>query len=131
MRHAVAVLMVALLAGCGYWSVQERETSFEKTSRAYARTLEWSNFEGLAAFVKVPEGGAPFDPGVYQDYKVTSYKPKAGLGSAASGAVQRTAQISYLWLPRMSERSTTVQEVWEYAEKDKRWLLKSGLPRFR
>jgi len=131
MRHGLIAVMVALLAGCAYWGKQERQVSFEKSSRAYEKAMEWSNFEALPAHVRLPEGSAPFDPSAYKDFKVTSYKTKGGTGSAESGVVQRTANISYLWLPRMSERSLSVLETWEYSEKDKRWFLKSGLPPFR
>lgn len=128
MRHGLLIAVYALLAGCAYWSSQERQTSFDNVSRAYARAMEWSNFEGLAVFVRVPEGGAPFNPGVFKDFKITSYKPKAGVGSTEGAIVQRLVQISYVRLPRMSERNITVQEVWEYSEKDKRWFLTHGLP---
>jgi len=131
MRHGFLIAVFALLAGCAYWSGQERQTLFDNTSRAYARAMEWSNFEGLVPFVRIPEGGTPFDPGAYKDFKITSYKPKGGTGSTEGATVQRAVQISYIWLPRMSEHRITVQEVWEYSESDKRWFLKSGLPQFR
>jgi hypothetical protein len=131
MRHGLLVAGYALLVGCAYWSGQERETLFDNTSRAYTRAMEWSNFEALGAFVRVPDGGVPFDPSVYKDFKITAYKPKGAVGNATSGSVQRVVQISYVWLPRMSERSIAVQEMWEYSEKDKRWFLTSGLPPLR
>lgn len=131
MRHGLLIAVYALLAGCAYWTGQERQTSFDNISRAYASAMEWSNFEGLAAFVRAPEGGTPFNPGAFKDFKITSYKPKAAVGGNENAMVQRLVQISYVQLPRMSERSITVQEVWEYSEKDKRWFLTHGLPELR
>lgn len=131
MRHGLIIAALAILAGCAYWSNQERQGAFERTSRAYEKAMEWSNFEALQGFVRLPEGDAPFNPSVYKDFKVTAYKSKGGAGSVESGVVQRIVHISYVWLPRMSERSTTVTEVWEYSEKEKRWYLKGGLPQFQ
>jgi len=127
----IASLLVVLLAGCAYWGNQERQSSFDKTSRAYEKAMEWSNYDALHGLVRMPEGSKPFDPSVYKNFKVTAYKARGGAGSIESGIVTRTAHISYVWLPRMSERSLTVQEVWEYSEKEKRWYLKNGLPEFR
>jgi len=131
MRVWIVALLLATLTGCATIEKDARENEFDKITRAYAKTLEWSNFESLAVFARAPEGGALPAATTYQDIKVTSYQPGRGAGSADGLTVRRMARISYVLLSRMSERTITVQEEWVYSEPLKRWYLNSGLPEFR
>jgi len=131
MRKTVILVLAISMGGCSFWGGQERQKSFEAVSRGYEKAMEWSNFEAMASFIRPPEGAKPFDPSAYRDYKITGYKTRAGAGSVKAGAVVRQATIQYVWLPRMSEKTTTVKEVWEYSEKDSRWFLTAGIPEFR
>jgi len=119
-----------MLAGCATIEEDARKNDFEKITRAYAKTLEWSQYENLPSFVQVQEGETPPDPAAYQAFKVTGYQPGRGDGAADGMSVRRTAKISYIVLSRMSERSVVVHEEWVYSEPRKRWFLKTGLPVF-
>jgi hypothetical protein len=131
MRVWIVALLLATLTGCATWQEDARKNDYDKVTRAYAKTLEWSDFESLASFVEVKEGVAPPAASSYKDIKVTSYQPGRANGSADGKIVRRSAKISYLLLERMSERTLSVQEEWVYSEPLKRWFLQSGLPVFR
>lgn len=131
MRFWIVALLLATLTGCATWQEDARKNDFDKVTRAYAKTLEWSDFENLAGFIEVKEGVPPPAPTVYKDIKVTAYQPGRANGSADGKIVRRSAKISYLLLERMSERTLSLQEEWVYSEPLKRWFLQSGLPVFR
>lgn len=130
MRAWIIGLVVALLAGCASLAGKSRETGFNETALLYAKTIEWSQFDNLGAFVKfTPDNPRP-DPKRYQGIKVTDYQPGPGQGLADYKTVVRRAQIHYIESSRMSAQVLTVEEVWTYSEEDGRWLLSSGWPKF-
>lgn len=131
MRFWIVAMLLAALAGCATWEADARKLDYDKVTRAYAKTLEWSQYENLPSFVQVQEGETTPNPAAYQDFKVTSYQPGRADGTPDGMMVRRSAKISYVLLSRMSERTITVQEEWVYSEERKRWYLKSGVPVFR
>jgi hypothetical protein len=118
---------MAVVAGCASWEESARQDAFDRTVRAYAQALQWSDFAKLGVFVK-PSAGAALDPDAYREFKITSYQPAAPSVAADGRTVRRSAAISYVRLSQMSEQGTTVQEEWVYAEDAKRWYLQSGWP---
>jgi hypothetical protein len=127
MRQLFAGLLIAAaVTGCALWQQDVRRIQFDNTTRAYARHLEWSDFEKLVLFAAGPGQPAP-DPALYRDIKITSYQPADAVADADGRTVRRPAQIRYVLLSRMSERSVTVEEEWAYFEDAQRWYLKSGL----
>lgn len=128
MRRLLAVQMMAMvLAGCALWQGDVRRIQFDNTTRAYARHLEWSDFEKVVQFAVGPGQSAPADPALYRDIKITAYEPARAVADADGKTVRRPAQVRYVQLSRMSERSVTVEEEWVYLEETGRWYLKSGL----
>lgn len=129
MRRLVAVLMMMVVAaaGCALWQEDARRIQFDNTTRTYARNLEWSDFEKVVLFAVGPGQSTPPDPALYRDVKITGYEPARAVVAADGKTVRRPAQIRYVLLSRMSERSVTVEEEWVYLEESGRWYLKSGL----
>ena len=126
-RRVAGLLIVVSLAGCAIWQEDARRIQFDNTARAYARHLEWSDFEKVVLFAVGPGQAAPPDASLYRDIKITAYEPAGGVVEADGNTVRRPAQIRYVLLTRMAERSVTVEEQWVYLEDTRRWYLKSGL----
>ena len=128
MRRLVAGLLITVsVAGCALWQEDARRIQFDNTTRAYARNLEWSDFEKVVLFAVGPAQPTPPDPALYRDIKITAYEPAGAVAGADGKTITRPAQIRYVQLSRMSERSVTVEEEWVYLEDAQRWYLKSGL----
>ena len=128
MRRLLAVqLMAMVLTGCAIWQEDARRIQFDNTARAYARNLEWSNFDKVVLFAVGPGQSTSPDPALYRDIKITSYEPAGAVAGADGKTITRPAQIRYVQLSRMSERSVTVEEEWVYLEETGRWYLRSGL----
>ncbi len=128
MRRLVAgLLMTMVVAGCTLWQEDARRMQFDNTTRAYARSLEWSDFEKVVLFAVGPGQPMPPDPALYRDIKITAYEPAGAVAGADRKTITRPAQIRYVQMSRMSERSVTVEEEWVYLEDTQRWYLKSGL----
>lgn len=128
MRRLVAgLLMTMAVAGCALWQEDARRIQFDNATRAYARNLEWSNFETMVLFTVGPGQPTPPDPALYRDIKITAYEPADAVAGADGKTVTRSARIRYVQLSRMSERSVTVEEEWVYLEEAGRWYLRNGL----
>lgn len=128
MRRLVAGLLITVsVAGCALWQEDARRIQFDNTTRAYARHLEWSDFEKVVLFAIGPGQLTPPDPGLYRDIKITGYEPAGAVVGADGKTITRLVQIRYVQLSRMSERSVTVEEEWVYLEEAGRWYLRSGL----
>lgn len=127
MRLLIAGLLMVVIAGCALWQEDSRRIKFDNTARAYARSLEWSDFEKVVLFAVGPGQLTPPDPTLYRDVKITAYEPAGAVAGADGKTITRPAKIRYVQLSRMSERNVTVEEEWVYLEEAGRWYLRSGL----
>lgn len=126
----IALLLFVVLTGCSAWTEKSRDVKLDDFMRAYTRAMEWSDFPRAMHFRKLNADQPPPDLQQYRDIKISDYRPSQAMRGPDGKIVVRMAQVRYILLSRMSERSTTVQETWEYSEKDDRWYLTSELPVF-
>lgn len=131
MRSWVVLVVVAGLVGCVSLEESARQEAYDRTTRAYARVMQWSDFAGIAMFLPTPPDGSAFNPEPYREFKITGYQPAGPQVSADGRTVRRSAVISYVRISRMSEHSIQVQEEWKYSDSQKRWYLQGGLPVFK
>lgn len=128
MRVWMMLTLVATLWGCTSFGESARQESFDATTQAYARAMQWSDFSSLPMFLPPAPSGVSFNPDSYRDFKITSYQPSRHQVSADGQSVRRTAAIGYVRLSQMAEQTITAQEEWIYSEDRKRWFLQSGWP---
>jgi hypothetical protein len=130
MQRLILTVAVAVLAGCGMGQMF-RADRFEDVARVYASAISWSDFAKAHALVTDERTATPFDESGYQNIKVTAYEPGNAAPAGEATTLKRRAQLRYVEITRMSERSLTTQEEWRYVEAEKRWYLDSGFPQFK
>ncbi len=125
----LAVLAVALLAGCGgSSSIRDREETLD----AWETRVRWSAFETLIDFIH-PEWLAEnevttLDLERLNQFRVSEYRVRAIMVHPDGDSVERRAQIRMINIHNQRERMIEHQEVWRYDQSMKRWFLHSGLP---
>ncbi|MDH4134169.1 MAG: hypothetical protein OEV31_05220, partial [Gammaproteobacteria bacterium] len=110
MRMGMVLAVLLALTGCASIEKDNRMNLFGIVSRAYERALDWSDYESAYAVTKEVEGAPKVDLEALKAFKITSYKAAVVRVSEDGSNVTRRANISYVWLSRMSERSLSVQE---------------------
>jgi hypothetical protein len=128
--HRLFLLLLVFLTSCSTWSEKSRAIKLEDLMNGYTRTMESSDFSRALLYRKYTAENPPPDLGHYSNIKIWEYRPVQMAPSTDGTTVLRIAQIRYILLSRMAERSLTTQEVWKYSEEDGRWYLTSDLPSF-
>jgi len=123
--------LMLLVAGCAGFAAQQRLSEFDTLSRAYARSLRWSDFEAAYALTHPPAAANTPDFRRLKNVRVTLYEAASQPPDAAGTEIERVAQIKYVWLNAMIERELTQRERWVYSESERRWYLAAGFPEFR
>ena len=126
----VVILSLALVASCSSFTEKSRAVKLDDFMRAYTRAMEWSDFQRAMLFRKLNPDQPPPDLKPYRDIKISDYRPSQPVPGPNDKTVIRMVQVRYILLSRMSEHSTTLQETWEFSEKDDRWYLTGDLPVF-
>ena len=131
LKFAVA-LACLLTIGCAGMKEKTREAIFEKTSREYRLAIRWGDYERAAAFVKPGKDQVPPDVKGLKDVRVTDYEEKQVKMEASDRLrIKNTVEIRYYRESNPVERSLSETQVWEYEPNIEKWVLTSGLPKFR
>jgi hypothetical protein len=131
MRHRFLLLGMIVLAGCAALESKSRLEQFDNLTRGYAKALTWSNFDVAYTATKAAQGTPLPDAAALKDIKITSYEPAAPLVEPNGKTIKRVARIRYVHTSRMTERSLTMEEEWQYSDEAGRWFLQSGFPQFK
>jgi hypothetical protein len=120
------LLLALMLSGCG----SVRTEQLQNVMREYDRAMRWSDFQTAYALTNQPAASAP-DFQRLQSIRITGYDERgSGAANPEGTKLIRAVQIGYVNVNRMSDRSIMDQQVWEFAESDKRWKLVSPFPSF-
>jgi hypothetical protein len=128
--RALTVAAALLLGGCAGMGAQMRMDKLDTMLRAYDRAVRWSEFETAYALA-TPAGTKAPDFTRFQGIRPTSYDQLGSLqANADSTQIVRMVEIRYIHTATMVERRLADRQVWEYAEKEGRWYLRSEFPGF-
>ena len=131
LRFAV-VLSCLLAIGCAGLQEKTREAKFEDTARQYRLALRWGYYEKAASFVKTGADKTPPDVKRLEDVRVTGYKEKGVKMEVGDRLViKNRVEIHYYRDANPVERSLSEIQIWEYDPEIEKWVLTSGLPKFR
>ena len=125
----LVLLAVLVLAGCAATAQRNRVDLFDRTARAYEKSVTWSDFEGAAEIAGVPVPDNKFLQKLRQ-VKVISYEQRAADISPDGTQARRSVQIEYTVEGSMRLRTLLDRQAWRYDEPQDRWLLLTGLPKF-
>ncbi len=134
MRHRLHFFLLVglfVLAGCAAMESKSRMEQLDNLLRGYAKALTWSDFEMAYTATKAAQEAPLPDAAALKDIKITAYEPATPLVEQDGKSIKRVARIRYVHTARMSERSLTTNEEWQYSDEAKRWFLLSGFPQFR
>jgi hypothetical protein len=131
LRFAV-VLSCLLTVGCAGLQEKTREAKFEDTARQYRLALRWGYYEKAASFVKTGAEKTLPDVKGLKDVRVTGYDEK-GIKMAVGDplTIKNSVEIHYYRDANPVERSLSEIQTWKYDPEIEKWVLTSGLPKFR
>ena len=128
---AGAVLGLFLLAGCASVQQYSRMDAFDKASRAYEKSITWSNFDNAATFLPPSNEAAPgVDLESYKQIRVTSYRIKQFQAAPDASEVRQEIEIGYYRIDDMRLKTIRDRQHWTYDTDQGRWMIRSGLPGF-
>jgi hypothetical protein len=125
MNRAMAILVVAALAGCAGGFT--RKGRLDATLQAYESSIRWSQFDAASGFEAKEDAAVPDR---LQHIRVTSYDVLQSTLADDKERAQQTVQIRYYDTDDMRERVTIDHQDWRYDAAKKKWVLHSGLPPF-
>ncbi len=128
-RTVFLPLVFLLMVGCASFSAKKRAEQFGTISKAYENALRGSRFKTAYQCVD-PATVQEIDFDKYKNIRVVEYAVTDIRLSGDSLEIGQTAEIAYYLLDRYVLRTIQDKQRWKYHEKDKVWLLQTGLPSF-
>ncbi len=102
----------------------------EEQLNGYGGAIRWSLFKRAMDYFADSPMAAP-DWRALQKVKVTSYQPIFRDSLSDGKIVLQSVEIRYLPPDSVVEKTLTDEQRWRYDEEKGRWLLETGLPKFR
>lgn len=123
--HWFAIIL--LLTACSHdYKLMKAEQEFN----GYGAAIRWSLFKRARDYLADPYR-QPFDWDLLQQIQVTSYQPIFRDLFPSGKYATQTVEIRYLTGGGVVERTLTDEQRWRFDEARDRWLLDSGLPKFK
>jgi hypothetical protein len=134
LRRLLAAASVALaLAACTHIQTmaEERATSLETSSNAYAAALRWGRYQEAARF-RLPRSGPVTMPDVepLEHIKLTTYEVMDQTMNADATEAQMEVVIGYYHDDVGRVDTLKQSQVWWYEPTQERWFLETELPPF-
>ncbi len=131
MNRPVAILVLALLAGCAGTGVKSRLKSLDDAINAYAQALRWARYDDAQQFHMTRDGERiVLDEHVMANIRVTGYSVRETAFDEEGNTADVQAEFKYFITTRGTLQTKVVPQTWWYDEESRRWLLDSGLPDF-
>ena len=130
MKQVFAFLLsIWFIANIGCSAIDEISSkgAFQDTTKAYASSMRWSDFDTATLLVKQPNLPGP---DVLSNIKITTYEVKQHLVVQEGHKIRQLAGISYFKKSDMLLKTISVEEIWEYHQEEKVWYLTKGFPDF-
>ena len=124
----LAFIWLIAIIGCAAVDELSSKGAYQDTTKAYASSMRWSDFDTAKLLVKQPN--IP-DPDALKNIKITTYEVKQHLVVQEGHKIRQLASISYFKKSDMLLRTISVEEIWEYHKEEKVWYLTKGFPDFK
>lgn len=118
---------VLLLGACSH-DYQLMKT--EEQLNQYGAAIRWSLFKRAVTFLSDPYRDQP-DWKALEKIEVTAYRPTFRDLYPSGKIATQTVEIRYLTGGGVVERSLTDEQRWRLDENTDRWVLETGLPKFK
>lgn len=118
---------MALLVSCAAISEKSRMDRFSDISENYKFALLRADYHLASNFVDPSERNT-IDPNRMKEIKIVDYKPNRINLSEDKSQIKQDIELQYFLMGRNLLRSLQYQQVWQYQEESKMWLLKTDLP---
>ena len=123
----LAVILTLVVSGCAAFDELSHKGAYQDTTKAYASSMRWSDFDTAKLLVKQPNLPGP---DVLKNIKITTYDVKQHLVIQDGLRIRQLASISYFKKSDMLLRTISVEEIWELNAEDNQWYLTKGFPDF-
>jgi hypothetical protein len=123
----LAVILPLAVSGCAALDDLSHKGAYQDTTKAYASSMRWSDFDTARLLVKQPNLPGP---DVLKNIKITTYEVKQHLVIQDGLRIRQLASISYFKKSDMLLRTISVEEIWELNADDNQWYLTRGFPTF-
>ncbi len=128
-RFLLLVGIIALL-GCASAFEQARMDHFYKFADRYRLALLRGEY-GMAASMIDPAGRKPHDFEKMKEIKIVDYKPTGIVSSEDEKEIRQDVELQYYLKSQNILKSTQYQQVWQYKDEGRVWLLETDLPEFK
>lgn len=131
MKKLILVIIVCtLLAACG--GRMSKKQSLDHTLYQYAKVIRWADFNTAMTFFS-PNMDAANKPSStdierLKQFAVSSYVASPILPGKTENQINQDVQIKLYNIHTKREKVIVDQQIWEYDDDNKIWLLISGLP---
>jgi hypothetical protein len=122
-----AIFLALVLSGCAALDDLSHKGAYQDTTKAYASSMRWSDFDTARLMVKQPNLPSP---DTLKNIKITTYEVKQHLVIQDGLRIRQLASISYFKKSDMLLRTISVEEIWELNAEDNQWYLTRGFPDF-
>ena len=125
-------LCILLIIGCTNYQEKKTMENFDTIARSYELSITWSEFDAAATHTKseAAEDEMP-DFEKLKMIQVSRYKVKKVALSEDKNQIVQIVEIQYFRKDQMIVQTLQDKQLWEYDDQAKRWLLTSGLPKFK
>ena len=127
LSRALALVTSVLLAACSH-DYQLMKT--EEQLHGYEAAIRWNLFKRAMDYLASPPTPSP-DWRALDQIKVTGYKATFRDLFPSGKFLLQTVEIRYLPAGSVVERTLIDEQRWRFDEDRDRWLLETGLPKFR
>lgn len=124
----MAAITVVAFAGCAGLKDMSQKGAYQDTTKAYAHSMRWSDFDTAVIFVRQPN--APTLESL-TNIKITTYEVKHNLVVQEGSRIRQIASVAYFKKSDMLLKTISVEEIWEFNEEDEQWYLVKGFPLFK
>lgn len=127
-RHsAVWFALVLQLGACSHdYQLMKAEEQFN----AYGAAIRWNLFKRAVDYLATPPD-PPLDWQLLKNVKVTGYRVEFRDLYPSGKVATQTVEIRYLPPDSVVELRLIDEQRWRFDDQRDRWLLESGLPRFK
>jgi hypothetical protein len=131
MQRNVCVLLLAtlLLWSCAAAFEQARTEHFNKYADRYRLSLLRGEY-GQAASMIDPADRKPIDFEKMKEVKIVDYKATGMLASEDKNEIRQDVELQYYLKSQNILKTTHYQQLWQYKDEGRVWLLKTNLPSF-
>jgi hypothetical protein len=123
----LAVVLTLAVSGCAAIDDLGYKGAYQDTTKAYASSMRWSDFDTARLLVKQPNLPSP---DALKNIKITTYEVKQHLVIQDGLRIRQLASISYFKKSDMLLKTISVEEIWELNDDDNQWYLTRGFPKF-